>query len=166
MKPSKLFLLFLLAMMAFTTKAQEGAWSGSLDVFGTKLPLVFNFSQNGCTIDSPSQNAKDIPADKKENDDGTIAVTIGMIGAKYEGKMENGEIKGTFRQNDLSLPLTLTPGKPVVKRARTDVQHPAHILIVHLLTHCLFAVPMADGIHAANELVELGDHRLKGSFLD
>ena len=121
MKPSKLFLLFLLAMMAFTTKAQEGAWSGSLDVFGTKLPLVFNFSQNGCTIDSPSQNAKDIPADKKENDDGTITVTIGMIGAKYEGKMENGEIKGTFRQNDLSLPLTLTPGKPVVKRPQTPV---------------------------------------------
>lgn len=121
MKSSKLFLIFLLAMMAFTTKAQEGAWSGSLDVFGTKLPLVFNFSQNGCTIDSPSQNAKDIPADKKENDDGTITVTIGMIGAKYEGKMENGEIKGTFRQNDLSLPLTLTPGKPVVKRPQTPV---------------------------------------------
>lgn len=121
MKTSKLFLIFLLAMMAFTTKAQEGAWSGSLDVFGTKLPLVFNFSQNGCTIDSPSQNAKDIPADKKDNDDGTITVTIGMIGAKYEGKMENGAIKGTFRQNDLSLPLTLTPGKPVVKRPQTPV---------------------------------------------
>ena len=50
--------------------------------------------------------------------------------------------------------------------ARTDVQHPAHVLIVHPLTHCLFAVPMADGIHAADELVELGDHRLKGPFLD
>lgn len=42
MKPSKLFLLFLLAMMAFTTKAQEGAWSGSLDVLvPTALGIQF-----------------------------------------------------------------------------------------------------------------------------
>ena len=50
--------------------------------------------------------------------------------------------------------------------AWTDVQHPAHVLIVHPLTHRLFAVPMADGIHAADEPVELDDHRLKSSFLD
>lgn len=45
--------------------------------------------------------------------------------------------------------------------AWTDVH-----LIVHPLTHRLFAVPMADGIHAADEPVELDDHRLKSSFLD
>ena len=56
-------------MLAFTANAQEGSWNGELDVMGTKLPLVFNFSPNGCTMDSPSQNAKGIPAEKTVSDD-------------------------------------------------------------------------------------------------
>ena len=38
-----------------------------------------------------------------------------MIGATFEGKMENGEIKGTYTQNGFPIPLTLKPGKLVVK---------------------------------------------------
>ncbi len=49
-----------------------------------------------------------------------------------------------------------------LQRAGADVEHLAHILIVHPLTHRLLPVPMADGIHAADEMVELGDHLLKG----
>ena len=71
----------------------------------------------------------------------------------------------------ICLVVNLREGKRAIvsqrlQRARTDVQHPAHVLIIHPLTHCLFAVPMTDGIHAADELVEPGDHRLKGSFFD
>ena len=106
-------------MLAFTANAQEGAWNGELEVMGTKLPLVFNFSPNGCTIDSPSQNAKGIPAEKTMSNDGTIKVTVGMIGATFEGKMSDNEIRGTFTQNGFPLPLTLKPGKPVVKRPQT-----------------------------------------------
>jgi len=47
-----------------------------------------------------------------------------------------------------------------------DVQHPAHVLIVHPLAHLLFTVPMADGIHPADEAVELGDQFLEGLSLD
>ena len=50
--------------------------------------------------------------------------------------------------------------------AWADVEHPAHVLIVHPLTHCLFPVPMADGIHTADETVELGDHRFNGLSFD
>lgn len=44
-----------------------------------------------------------------------------MIGATFEGKMENGEIKGTYTQNGFPIPLTLKPGKLVVKRPQTPV---------------------------------------------
>lgn len=121
MKPLRKLTSLVLAMLAFTANAQEGAWNGELDVMGTKLPLVFNFTTNGCTMDSPSQNAKGIPAEKTVTDDGTIKVKVGMIGATFEGKMTNGEIKGTFTQNGFPLPLTLKPGKITVKRPQTPV---------------------------------------------
>ena len=121
MKALRTLTFLALAMLAFTANAQEGSWNGELDVMGTKLPLVFNFSPNGCTMDSPSQNAKGIPAEKTVSDDGTIKVKVGMIGATFEGKMADGEIKGTFTQNGFPLPLTLKAGKLAVKRPQTPV---------------------------------------------
>lgn len=109
----------LLALWAITANAQQGAWKGELNVMGNKLPLVFNFTKDGCTIDSPLQGAKGIPAEKTVKEDGTIKVTIGMIGATFEGKMADDEIKGTFIQNGFPLPLTLKPGKTMVKRPQT-----------------------------------------------
>lgn len=109
------------AMMAFAATAQEGTWNGELNVMGNKVPLVFNFSTNGCTIDSPSQGVNGIQAEKTVKEDGTISVKVGMIGATFEGKMTDGEIKGTFIQNGFPLPLTLKPGKLVVKRPQTPV---------------------------------------------
>jgi len=53
-----------------------------------------------------------------------------------------------------------------LQRAGADVEHPAHVLIVHPLTHSLFSMPLADGIHTADEMVELGNHLLKGLFFD
>lgn len=108
-------------MMAFAANAQEGTWNGELNVMGNKVPLVFNFSTNGCTIDSPSQGVNGIQAEKTVKDDGTIKVKVGMIGATFEGKMTDGEIKGTYVQNGFPLPLTLKPGKLVVKRPQTPV---------------------------------------------
>lgn len=89
----------LLALWAITANAQQGAWKGELNVMGNKLPLVFNFTKDGCTIDSPLQGAKGIPAEKTVKEDGTIKVTIGKIGASFEGKMADDEIKKTNRQS-------------------------------------------------------------------
>lgn len=108
-------------MMAFAANAQEGTWNGELNVMGNKVPLVFNFSTNGCTIDSPSQGVNGIQAEKTVKEDGTIKVKVGMIGATFEGKMTDGEIKGTYVQNGFPLPLTLKPGKLAVKRPQTPV---------------------------------------------
>ena len=121
MKIKTILATAFLSLSALTASAQQGAWSGSLDVMGTKLPLVFNFADNGCTMDSPSQGVKDIPAEKSIDKDGTIKVTVSMIGAKFEGKMEGDSIKGTFTQNGFPLTLTLKAGKLEVKRPQTPV---------------------------------------------
>ena len=121
MKALRTLTSVVFAMMAFAANAQEGTWNGELNVMGNKVPLVFNFSTNGCTIDSPSQGVNGIQAEKTVKDDGTISVKVGMIGATFEGKMTEGEIKGTYVQNGFPLPLTLKPGKLVVKRPQTPV---------------------------------------------
>lgn len=121
MKALRTLTSVVFAMMAFAANAQEGTWNGELNVMGNKVPLVFNFSTNGCTIDSPSQGVNGIQAEKTVKDDGTISVKVGMIGVTFEGKMTDGEIKGTYVQNGFQLPLTLKPGKLVVKRPQTPV---------------------------------------------
>ena len=121
MKATRIITTVFIALASLAAHAQEGAWNGELNIMGTKLPLVFNFSGDGCTMDSPSQGAKGIPAEKTIKDDGTIKVSVTMIGATFEGKMENDEIIGTYTQNGFHIPLTLKPGKLVVKRPQTPV---------------------------------------------
>ena len=120
-KKRRIWVCALLVMLVCRANAQEGTWSGELDVMGTKLPLIFNFSINGCTIDSPSQGVKGIPAEKTAKEDGTIMVTMAMIHATFEGKVEGDEMKGTFTQNGLVLPLILKRGKLEIKRPQTPV---------------------------------------------
>ena len=111
----------LLSLACSTACAQQGAWSGDLNFMGTKLPLVFNFSADGCTLDSPAQGVKDIPAQKSVAEDGTIKVTVAMFGATFEGKMEGDCINGTFAQDAIQLPLTLKRGAQEVRRPQTPV---------------------------------------------
>ena len=79
MKASRIITTAFIAPASLAANAQEGAWNGELNVMGTKLPLVFTFSTEGCTMDSPSQGAKGIPAEKTIKDDGTIKITVAMI---------------------------------------------------------------------------------------
>ena len=121
MRITKTLAAALLSLACSTACAQQGAWSGDLNVMGTKLPLVFNFSADGCTLDSPAQGAKDILAQKSVAEDGTIKVTVAMIGATFEGKMEGDCINGTFSQGGLQLPLTLKQGEKKMNRPQTPV---------------------------------------------
>lgn len=119
MKLSQIITTLLLSLACLTTYAQKGTWSGKIIIQGMELPLVFNFNDDNCTLDSPSQGVNDIPAEKAVSDDGTIKVTIKMIGATFEGKKSDDSIEGTFTQNGFQLPLTLHPGKPTINRPQT-----------------------------------------------
>lgn len=106
-------------LAAASVNAQDGSWNGSLAIQGIKLPLVFNFANDGCTLDSPSQGAKGIKAEKTTLANNGIRVTVTAIGAVFEGTNHGDSICGTFTQNGISLPLTLKLGVIKARRPQT-----------------------------------------------
>ena len=113
--------LALLFATSICASAQEGTWSGELEAQGIKLPLVFNFTADGGTLDSPSQGVKGLKAEKSYTDDGKLKVTIPSINASYEGVYAVNIITGNYTQNGFSFPLTLKQGAPKVNRPQTPV---------------------------------------------
>ena len=101
--------------------AQSGPWSGKLVVGGGSLSIVFHFDEEGCTLDSPDQGAKGIPAEAELSPYGKVMVKIPSLGASFEGFNMITKIVGTFKQGGVELPLTLSPGLPVLNRPQTPV---------------------------------------------
>lgn len=110
MKMRSIFMVLVMVLSTMVGWTQEGAWSGELDIQGTKLPLVFYFEADGCTMDSPRQGAKGIKAEKSYTTEGKLVIKVPMIGATYEGLYFGNMIVGTFTQGMASLSLTLKPG--------------------------------------------------------
>lgn len=117
-------LVAVLAMaLSFSGKvfALDGSWRGELTLGQIKLPLVFHFSEmpDGktlCTLDSPSQGAKDIPAEVVFCISDSIILTINAIGASYTGRVADDVIVGVFRQQGYEFPLCLSPDIPIEER--------------------------------------------------
>mgnify|MGYP002523854290 CR=1 FL=1 len=120
----KLILFLLICLASIAARAQEsgikGTWTGKLNVFGNELTLVFHFDGEDCTLDSPDQGIKGVPA-KLERTETGIKVAVPSINASYEGVNMGNSVMGTFKQHGQSFPLTLKPG--IVKRNRP--QNPA-----------------------------------------
>jgi len=120
----KLILVLIFCLATIATKAQggevKGAWTGKLNVYGTELTLVFHLDSVNCTLDSPDQGAKGIPAKQEQTATG-IKVTVSAINAIYEGVNMGKSIMGTFKQNGQSFPLTLKPGTVKRNRPQTPV---------------------------------------------
>ena len=115
----KLILFSLISLFSIGIKAQDsglkGAWTGKLNVFGNELTLVFHFNGEDCTLDSPDQGVKGVPA-KLECTVTGIKVAVPSINASYEGVNMGESIMGTFKQHGQSFPLTIKPG--LLKRNR------------------------------------------------
>lgn len=109
----------LLLTFIALSDAQTGAWSGKLDIQGTKLTIVFHLDDDNPTVDSPDQGAKGIPATIDRKGSGAIAVNIPSLGASFEGVWMIRQIVGTFKQMNVSLPLTLVPGENKPNRPQT-----------------------------------------------
>lgn len=101
--------------------ALDGAWRGDLAFGGTKIPLVFNFSENeegktSCTLDSPSQGAKGIPATVLLCTADSVSLECTAIGAKFNGKISDDIINGNFSQRGFAFPLELKQDAPIGER--------------------------------------------------
>lgn len=122
----KTILSFLLVFTTITASAQDlrGTWAGDLRVGPTTLPLVLHVNTDDkgvatCTMDSPAQSAKGIRTKVDYIKDDSLAVSIPMIGASFKGRIQGAELKGTFMQNGMQLPLTLKKDVQEVKRPQT-----------------------------------------------
>ncbi|MBR5728458.1 MAG: alpha/beta fold hydrolase [Muribaculaceae bacterium] len=176
MRKITFIMTLLLALSSVMVNAQEGSWKGELDIQGTKLPLVFNFSDDGCTLDSPAQGVKNIKAEKSIAPEGKLKIAIPSLGAVYEGVIGQDAIIGTFTQSGFSFPLTLKPGKMQVKRPQTPVApfpytteevtfHDGEVVLhgtLTLPTNCTKDTPavlMVTGSGQQDRDEELFDHR-------
>ena len=89
-----------------------GTWEGTLDVGAAKLRLVLHIeSKDGALIgrlDSPDQNASDLPIDSLSVTGNTLKFDMKTLSAAYEGKLdgEATQIAGEFRQGAQAFPLT------------------------------------------------------------
>ena len=120
----KKLIFLLLCFASIAAKAQSGdakvAWTGKLNVYGTELTLVFHLDSVNCTLDSPDQGIKGVPAKLAHTATG-IKVTVSSINASYEGVNMGKYIIGTFKQHGQSFPLTLKPGTVKRNRPQTPV---------------------------------------------
>lgn len=122
MKRFATFIIFItLTVTAVIAQNIAGSWTGKLNVGGTELNVVLNFTKDSkgklsCTLDSPDQGAKGIPAEVVSDDLKNLEVTINAIGATYVGTLKDGVIEGTFTQNGVSFPLNMKPGAVSVNR--------------------------------------------------
>ena len=113
-----LFAILTAALAALCCQAQQamvGSWTGKLSVGVAELSLVLNVTtdDNGamqCTLDSPDQGAKGIPATVDHCTDDSIAVSIKAIGASYGALRTGDELQGTFTQMGRSFPLNFRRG--------------------------------------------------------
>ena len=103
----------------------SGPWTGQLDLGAQKLTIVLHFDKDAsgkdvCTMDSPDQSAKGIPATLNFISADSVNIAVPSIGMTYAGKLNEGELKGSFSQMGMNLPLDMKPGE--VKHNRP--QHP------------------------------------------
>lgn len=111
-------IILLIALFGITvssnaqTKDITGLWEGKLNA-GIELRIVFHLTKNTdgtykATMDSPDQNAKDIPCSKVTISGDSVITEIGIAQATYKAIVLNDStISGRFEQRGASLPLTL-----------------------------------------------------------
>jgi pimeloyl-ACP methyl ester carboxylesterase len=116
-----------MTFLPFPSQDLEGTWIGSLKVGTQELRLALHLvrSQGGysATLDSLDQGVTGIPCDRVSVEGGVLIFEINSLRIRFEGKInEKGEeITGTFKQGNVSLPLTLKRGEvpPPPRRPQT-----------------------------------------------
>ena len=100
-------------LTASTINAQNlnGSFIGKLNAGMAKLTIVLNIADDGtATMESPDQTDQKIPAKVDYLSADSVAVSIAMLRASYQGRLVGDELQGTFKQAGFSLPLNLKAG--------------------------------------------------------
>lgn len=117
-----LWLMCLLLPVWGMAQEMKGKWSGTLDVGGHTLRVVFRFSPADegwkVTMDSPDQGAFGIPVDSVKVGGGAVTLQLPRLGIRYEGTvMTPSMVMGTFTQNGVDYMMPLA--KQTLRRPQT-----------------------------------------------
>lgn len=119
----KIAVLLAAIVISASSYAQNllGTWNGQIEIGPQKLSLVIHITTDElgeikCEMDSPDQGVKGIPAEVEHLSSDSLSVSVSQIGMTYTGKLSGNEIKGTFVQFGIELPLDLKPGDIVRRR--------------------------------------------------
>lgn len=104
------------AMAGSATAGVSGRWTGKLSVGLMKLPLVLNFNERGCTMDSPAQGVTGMPVEVEACTDDSIAIACRSIDMSYNAKVKNGVMRGKLTQRGITFPLEMRPDVPEAER--------------------------------------------------
>ena len=91
-----------------------GRWEGALRVGEVSIPLVVRVAPGPdglhAVMDSPAQNATDIPVADLSEASGVVRFTIAAIGGRFEGvrSPDGSTWTGAWNQGGSALPLILT----------------------------------------------------------
>lgn len=127
MSRSRLFYACVLVLMCLRLDASIiGTWHGNLSVRGIDLAVVLHFTESGdslpvCTMDSPDQGAKDIPALVNFLSEDSVKISVPKLMLSYAGHYSADSIAGIFQQGLVRMPLIMRPGDAVVNRPQTPV---------------------------------------------
>lgn len=127
MKNKALAVLFAL-LLSITAFAHNftGSWTGIISAGESSLHIVFNISQDAegntvCTMDSPDQSVKGIPAQIVFESSDSISIRISNLGIEYNGKFNGDMICGVYSQLGLELDLDLKNGQIVYYRPQNPL---------------------------------------------
>lgn len=120
-------MLFAL-LLSITAFAQNitGSWTGLISAGESSLHIVFNISQDAegntvCTMDSPDQSVKGIPAQIVFESSDSISICITNLGIEYNGKFNGDMICGVYSQSGLELDLDLKNEQIVYNRPQNPL---------------------------------------------
>ncbi|MBW3544867.1 MAG: lysophospholipase [Bacteroidetes bacterium] len=120
----------ILAQQAPAPEQVVGSWSGSLQVGGMTLPLVFHIGKDAdgrltATMDSPNQGAKDIPVQAVKLAADSLYLDVQVLGGGFSGKfMDSETLTGQWQQGGQVLPLQLKKGAVEALRRPQEPQQP------------------------------------------
>lgn len=137
------YTIVLIILSMSNTNAQiKGDWTGTLDYQGTAVAIIFHLTEtNGVvqgTMDVPLQGAVGIPLTSVTFENNQLALNIEQAGIKYEGKLENSKITGTYSQAGVELPLVL---------AKTTITKPGDTTLVSTKTQLAELIALDKGNH-------------------
>ncbi|MBQ0114919.1 MAG: alpha/beta hydrolase [Bacteroidales bacterium] len=141
-----------------------GSWTGKLAVGTNSLTIVLNFAHDNdgklvCTLDSPDQGARNIPAVPDIKGD-SVTVTIQMLGAAYSGLLQGDVIDGIFTQFGNSFPLKFSRGTEKLNRPQMEA------LVNDLPTSDVTFANSADGVTLAGTITyPIGYEKIKDGKL-